>query len=150
MQKPTFTITWDDEMSVGIPEIDADHKHFILLINEFNRSITGGNNPEEIKRRLQLIIDDAVQHFAHEERLFKEWQYINSDDHAKIHNQVLKKLNEIMFKFTPYGHDTGWVTAGLEIKSILINHIMTEDIKYMECYRHRANEGSDKNTPVNV
>jgi hemerythrin-like metal-binding protein len=135
MQKLTCTIAWNDEMSVGIPEIDADHKNFILLINDFNWSITGGNNPDVIKQRLHLIIDDAVQHFAHEERLFKEWQYINLEDHAKTHANVLKKLNEIMSNFTPYGHDTGWVTAGLEIKNILINHMMTDDMKYMECYQ---------------
>ena len=57
MQKLTCTIAWNDEMSVGIPEIDADHKNFILLINDFNWSITGGNNPDVIKQRLHLIID---------------------------------------------------------------------------------------------
>ena len=148
MKRPTFTITWVDEMSVGIPEIDGDHKNFILLINELNHSITEGKAPTEIKRRLQVIIDDAVQHFAHEERLFKEWQYPDTGDHARIHAETLKELNAIMEKFIPYGYDTAWVDAGSMIKSILINHILAEDMKYAEFYRNCRNAGANGNVRV--
>ena len=50
----------------------------------------------EIRHRLQMIIDDAVQHFAHEERLFKEWQYPDSQSHAAIHAEIVKVLQNIM------------------------------------------------------
>jgi hemerythrin len=50
-------------MSVGIPEIDEDHKHFIFLINELNRSIVDRKDPAEIKKRLQIIVEDAERHF---------------------------------------------------------------------------------------
>lgn len=146
MQKPTLTISWTDEMSVGIPEVDKDHKHSILLINEFNRSVTDGKSPEEIRQRLQLIVDDTVRHFIREEKLFEEWQYPEIDGHAKIHLQVLNELEDIMRKFVPYGYDTGWVDAGMKIKSILINHIMTEDMKYSEYYRRSTPEGNIRPT----
>jgi hemerythrin-like metal-binding protein len=81
-ESPTWKIEWSDALSVGIPEIDEDHKEFASLINELNRSIVDRANVVEIRHRLQRIIDDAVQHFAHEERLFKEWQYANSEGHA--------------------------------------------------------------------
>jgi len=123
-------------MSVGIPEIDEDHKQFILLINELNRSITDRMDPEEIKKRLQFIVEDAERHFSQEERLFKEWQYPDTDNHARIHAQALKALKAIMESFIPYGHDSGWIDAGLKIKGILINHILTEDMKYAEFYRN--------------
>src|SRR5665811_2336251 len=84
MRKPTWTITWNDGMSVGIPEIDEDHKHFISQIHEFNKSITGRMDPAEIKNRLQLIVDDAKRHFEREERLFKERLYPDTDSHARL------------------------------------------------------------------
>lgn len=143
MRRPTFTITWVDEMSVGIPEIDGDHKRFIFLINELNRSITEGKTPTEIKRRLQVILDDAAEHFAHEEKLFKEWRYPDIAGHAKIHAQTLKELNAIMREFIPYGHDTAWLNAGSRIKSILINHILSEDMKYAEFYRNCCSASAD-------
>jgi hypothetical protein len=30
-KRPTWTMTWNDGMSVGIPEIDEEHKQFIRL-----------------------------------------------------------------------------------------------------------------------
>ncbi len=46
-------------MSVGIPEIDEDHKRFISLIDELNLSITERMKATEIKKRLQHVIEDA-------------------------------------------------------------------------------------------
>ena len=135
MKRPTWQITWNDEMSVGIREIDEDHKQFLLLINELNRSITDRKDPADIKEKLQLIIDDAERHFTHEERLFNEWQYPDIDGHASAHAQALKALQTFM----PYGHDSGWINAGLKIKTIPIDHILKEDMKYADFYRNSRN-----------
>ena len=82
METHVWKIDWNDRLSVGIPEINEDHKRFISLVNEFNRSIVDRMDLSEIKKRLQAILDDAVQHFAHEERLFKQWNYPDVDDHT--------------------------------------------------------------------
>ncbi len=136
MKRPTLRLTWKAEMSVGIPEIDEDHKRFIILINDLNRSITEGLESGEIKNKLQLILDDTERHFAHEEKLFKEWNYPDADIHAKIHAQALKALQTIKEKFIPYGHDSGWLDAGVMIKGILVDHILTEDMKYADYFRN--------------
>ena len=136
MKRPTWKIEWQDGMSVGIPEIDNDHKQFIFMINELNQSITSHKEPSEIKMKLQFIVIDAERHFDKEERLFKEWNYPETDDHAIKHFDALKALQSIMEKFIPYGQDSEWIDAGWRIKGILINHILTEDMKYAEFYRN--------------
>ena len=136
MAEHIWKIEWDDSMSVGIPEIDEEHKHFAFLINEFNHSILDHKDLLEIKSRLRLILDDAVQHFSHEERLFKEWQYPDADDHALKHAQALTALADIWEKFISYGLEPEWISAGLAIKDLLITHILKEDLKYAEYYRN--------------
>ena len=84
MEIPIWKIEWSDALSVGIPEIDEDHRRFARLVNELNRSIVDRAELAEVRRRLQVIIADAVQHFAHEERLFKEWMYPDAESHAAI------------------------------------------------------------------
>ncbi len=138
MKRPTWKLTWTDDMSVGIPEIDEDHKNFIFLINELNRSITEGRGPTDIKQKLQLVVDDAERHFVQEEKLLQEWRYPDAEAHAKIHVQALKALRSIREKFIPYGLDSEWVDAGLMIKGILIDHILTEDMKYADYYRNSS------------
>src|SRR5450631_903479 len=101
--RPTLTFTWNDEMDVGIPEIDEDHKPIIISINQFNRSITEGKEPTEIKRRLQHIIDETMRHFSQEEELFKKWQYSETTSHMRIHAHILKAMQGIKDGFIPYG-----------------------------------------------
>jgi hemerythrin-like metal-binding protein len=144
MKRPTWTIAWNDAMSVGIAEIDEDHKQFIVLIHEFNRAITNRMDPIEIRKRLQFIVDDAARHFSQEERLFKEWRYPDADTHANMHAQALQSLQAIMDEFVPYGLDSSWVDAGLRIKTILINHILEEDMKYADFYRNSLVNGSSE------
>ena len=38
---PVWRLDWDESLSVHIPEIDAEHQHFIRLVNELNEAIAG-------------------------------------------------------------------------------------------------------------
>ena len=140
MKRPTWQLEWKEEMSVGIPEIDRDHKQFISLINELNRSITEGRKQAEIKERLQFIVEDATRHFRQEERFLLEWGYPDIESHTLSHTLALKALQRIQEAFIPYGLDSEWVDAGLLLKSILISHILTEDMKYADYYRSRSGD----------
>lgn len=132
-------------MSVGIPAIDEDHQNFIVLINDLNRSISERMLPAEIIKRMEIIIDDAARHFDQEEKLFFEWHYPDVSGHAVIHANILAALQDMQNKFKPYGHDSGWVDAGVQIKKILIDHILKEDMKYADYYHnHRRVTANDK------
>jgi hemerythrin len=136
MEQHIWKIEWNDDLSVGIPEIDADHKRFVSLVNGFNKSIVDRMELSEIEQRLQLILDDAVGHFAHEERLFEQWSYPDVEAHALRHAELIGTLQSIM---SQVGSDTlmpQWIEVGLAIKDILITHILTEDMKYAEFYRN--------------
>ena len=65
-----WRLDWDESLSVYIPEIDSEHRHFIELINGLNQSIIERYGMEEIKSRLQSILDDAAEHFVIKEALF--------------------------------------------------------------------------------
>jgi hemerythrin-like metal-binding protein len=136
METRTWKIVWNEEMSVGIHEIDADHKRFILLIDDLNRAIVDRMDLEEIKRRLQLILDDTARHFAHEEKLFREWRYPDADEHAKKHASVINSLQAIQDQLFAYSMTSEWINVWLKVKDILINHLLTEDMKYAEFYRN--------------
>ncbi len=143
MEPHTWKLEWSEEMSVGIPEIDEDHKRFIFLIDELNRAIAGRLGQDEIQIRLQLILDDAARHFAHEERLFKEWKYPDAEDHANRHANLTRSLQALQDRFINYGLPSEWIDVGLEVKDILINHLLTEDMKYAEFYCN-AGKGREK------
>ncbi|VVC84391.1 hemerythrin family protein [Sideroxydans sp. CL21] len=135
MKKPKWNLEWDDGMSVGIPEIDEDHKRFISLIDELNLAITERMRAAEINRRLLHVIEDTNQHFEREEHFFRERQYPNAEGHARSHNNVRNTLKKIQDSFMPYGLEAEWLDAALMIKQILINHILDEDMQYANYFK---------------
>ena len=136
----TWRLEWTDELSVCIPEIDAEHQHFIQLVNELNEAIACRMDMAEIKKRMQAILDDAAAHFDHEEKLFREWGYPEAAEHADKHAQVTLALQEIMARFERGGTEREWIEAGLEIKETLVDHLLVEDMKYRD-YRRKNNFG---------
>jgi hemerythrin len=100
---------------------------------------------DDIVKRLLLIIDDAVQHFVHEERLFKEWKYPDVDDHAHKHAAIINMLQTVMRTVDTRTFLPEWIEIGLAIKETLTAHILTCEMKYAEFYRkniatHRAQQ----------
>ena len=134
MASRTWHVTWDDGMSVGLPLIDEDHKRFIALVADFNKSIAVRTSVAEVQKKLQEIVDDAARHFAREERLLNEWLYPGAEEHAFIHARLVKVMQEIQAKISS-GYDAEWVEAGLKIKEVLIHHMRTEDVKFAEFLR---------------
>ena len=145
MKKLKWDFEWNEGISVGIPEIDEDHKRFISLVDELNRSITDRMKAVEIKKRLQIFVKDAERHFAQEEKIFREWQYPDFEKNARSHNQVLNLLESIQDSFMPYGLEAEWIEAARVIKSILISpfilkicntrNISNQNIKMLEYFK---------------
>jgi hemerythrin len=62
-------------------EIDAQHQYFIALTNKLNDAIIDRHDKTEIERIMHLMLEDALAHFAHEERLFIEMNYPRAEEH---------------------------------------------------------------------
>ncbi len=126
---------WTSEMSIGIPELDEDHKRFIALVNGLSESIVNRMDLTEVKRRLHDILDDATEHFELEERLFKESRYPLADVHAAIHATLIESIKNLGSTME-FGIDYDWIDAALNLKESLIIHIQTEDMTYAEYCRN--------------
>lgn len=140
-----WRLTWSDALSVGIPEIDAEHKRFIALINALNESIAERMSLSEVRRRMQDILIDAAAHFEHEEIMFREWGYPDAARHAREHAAAIKILNDIMHRIEHSEVDYEWVEAGVHVKELLVSHLLNEDMKYRDYW---LTKNADAGEPV--
>lgn len=134
--KPVDRTGWNDDLSVGIPEIDEDHRRFIGLINDLDRALNMRKDKPEIQRLMNLIIEDAVQHFQHEEQLFAKFGYPDARYHAGMHDQIVGELMKIKRQFDTLNFGVEWVGKGIEIRDLLIDHLLENDIKYCDFLRN--------------
>lgn len=127
---------WADALSMSNPEIDAEHKHCIELVNMLNHEIASQQRDKDnILRIMGLILDDALAHFAHEERLFEEKAYPNAAEHARIHAKLIAGIEQGVEDIRDTDDVSHWAKTGLAIESALVAHLVDEDTKYIDYLR---------------
>jgi len=128
----SWYLEWTDELSVFNAKIDAEHQHFIKLVNELNKAILTNMESDKIKKCMADVLDDAESHFASEENFFKQWIYPGAEEHAQIHIRIIHALRYFMTMFGNEDTKYTWKVVGNNIKLLLVDHLLNEDMKYRD------------------
>jgi hemerythrin len=120
---------WTSELSVGITEIDEQHRNLITLLNQLSDAVLAGNNTEGIQKTLTGLIDYTQSHFSTEENLFKKYDYPETIAHTEEHNKFKQKVIEFERDFK-MGKMVLFINISKFIKDWLTNHIKGTDKKY--------------------
>lgn len=85
---------WSDDYSIGIEEIDSQHRRFLALIQE----IYGLKQPESKGAVLQNLVEELekylIFHTRSEEMLMVLYDYPKKSIQHEEHQKVLKKVGE--------------------------------------------------------
>ncbi len=90
-------ISWSEDFSVGIPLLDADHKHIIHLLQELYAVKGVDQAPKAILAKLCAF---AEGHFAREEEIMRRYGYPRLEEHQDQHRtfrefiETLDRLRE--------------------------------------------------------
>jgi len=87
-------LSWSDKFSVGVDEIDRQHKHMMRLINNIDEVLVKGGNYESITPIVSELVDYAKTHFSYEEKLLKANNCPEFERHQKSHIQLHKELTD--------------------------------------------------------
>jgi hemerythrin len=122
-------IPWSDELSVGIEEIDEQHKVLVGLVNRMHDAIEEHHGSEAVVEILTELADYTKIHFAVEESLMRILGYPGYEDHKVIHDELLEHVVELQDKVA-----AGRTAISFELmhflRTWLSKHIMEEDMQY--------------------
>ncbi len=122
-------IVWSDELSVGIEEIDGQHKVLIQLINQMHNAIHEQHGSDVVLKILSDLADYTKIHFAVEESLMRILGFPGYEEHKEIHEELFQHVVELQEKVT-----SGKTAISFELlhflKAWLSQHIMNEDMQY--------------------
>ena len=122
-------MSWTDAYSVGVAEIDKQHKKLIDLINALHDAMSKGQAKAVIGKVLGELISYCASHFATEERLFDQHGYPDTADHKDKHHKMTAKVLALQQQF-----DQGKATITLDVMEFLQQwldkHILGTDKKY--------------------
>ncbi len=122
-------ITWSDNYSVKIKEIDSQHKKLVDLINQLHDKMKEGRGKEAIGAILDELVKYTVYHFSYEESLFTKYSYPEARVHARVHSDLIAQV-KVYIKDFQSGKGILPMDLMTFLKKWLVEHISGEDKKY--------------------
>lgn len=89
-------LQWRKEFSVGIEEVDHEHKELIESICSLQNKMQGGADADVAIEALGEIYAQISAHFALEEKAMRKMHYVAYADHKEDHETLLDDLRDIM------------------------------------------------------
>jgi hemerythrin-like metal-binding protein len=130
-------LEWEEVYSVGVEEIDNQHKKLFEIINTLIDTATKIPDKAEISRIIETLIVYKKIHFDTEEKYFKEFKYEGSEEHIAEHKRFNLKLTEIMESNQSDGIALSYALVDF-LEDWLVGHLMGLDQKYKSCFHEHG------------
>ncbi len=121
-------IEWNDALSVGLVEMDDDHKKLVGIVNTLNDVVTSEQSMDAVSDVLDELISYTQWHFRHEERLMQQFEYPDYFDHKQEHEKLVNQAVTLAGFFDDGDHSVPQKLL-LFLKDWLEIHIQETDSK---------------------
>ncbi len=122
-------IPWRNELSVGVLNMDSQHKQLIGLINSLYAALKRGEGSAATGNILRELVQYTKYHFTAEEKLMEQAHYAGLASQQEAHKKFVSKTMEAQQRWA-----SGDSTVTKEVMDLLMNwlpqHIMKMDKQY--------------------
>ncbi len=130
-------IIWRDEFSVGVAEMDQQHKKLLAMINRLIAEQKKLTDQKTIANLLTDMTDYADEHFRAEEFLMAEYDYDRKTEQEDQHKAFIEKTQSFCL--------AGNVGPNILSEALLdylgtylIGHILKEDMQYKHFFNKKG------------
>lgn len=109
---------WTQDLSVGVKEIDDQHKELISRMNAFFDAMKNGDKQLKVLEMLAFLEEYVVTHFRDEERLQLNTGYPLYKEHKKLHTDFIADIQKIRSDIETVGFT---VATGAVVGSTLVS-----------------------------
>ena len=123
-------IEWRDALSIGVEEIDNQHKKLLSHFDQLLKACETGKGVDELKRLIGFLDEYVILHFGDEERIQRLHRYPGYATHKQEHDSFVARLEVLKEEIGREGIVLHHVveTNHLLLKW-LIHHISTVDVQ---------------------
>jgi hemerythrin-like metal-binding protein len=120
---------WSDDLSVGVAEIDGQHRYLIEIINDLFKAMQAGKGHEAVGAVLDQLIEYTGFHFKTEERLMKTYRYAHPVFHLQEHEKLVDKILSLQADYKAGKAGVSMSTLKF-LKAWLYDHILKVDKRF--------------------
>jgi hemerythrin len=123
-------IEWRESLSIGIEEIDSQHKQLLSHFDRLLKACETGKGIDELKPLLGFLDGYVIRHFSDEEGIQRQHRYPAYAAHKLEHDSFVARLKDLKQEIDREGVALHHVveTNHLLLKW-LIHHISTVDVQ---------------------
>ena len=129
---------WNASFSVGVGEIDAQHKKLIDLINDLHDAMKARRGQQVMGEMLQALADYTVYHFSKEEALMVQTGFPATSDHKAEHADFIAQISDIKRRYE--AGETMLLSLDLTdfLRDWLTKHILGTDQGYAAHFKAKG------------
>ena len=142
--KDAPTIRWDDRLSLGVDEIDNQHRQLLGYCNDMIAAVHKGRGQEAVAKVFSQLRDYTVTHFASEERYMERIGYPGLAGHRAAHVDMVQRVKEYQRRLYQHG-ELAPANVLAFLKDWLVTHILGEDMKIAA--HHKAQAAAPQEAP---
>ena len=120
-------LSWSEKFSIGVKQIDDQHRQLFELINNMYDKIKRDAEHSAPIEALDALLDYTNYHFKEEEIFMVKNDYVQYEQHKRVHDSLTKQVIEYKNKFSQGKGDTGEFVRFLFYW--FTRHIMDQDKK---------------------
>lgn len=128
---------WNESYSVGVRELDEQHKALIRMINEMHYAMNNDKGQEAISTIVDQMFAYMETHFSTEEGYMQQHNYLGYLAHQKEHEEFRAKARDLRERVR-----AGEFVLSFEIVQFLSDwlqkHIMVTDMKYTSLFAEKG------------
>lgn len=126
-------MAWTSAMSVGVPELDEDHRVLIRIINQLAEYTRHADRVDVLRQCLYALLRYAEFHFAREEKVMTACDYPGLAHHKREHRAFtahMRALAKALDADQPLTAEIVNQDLLNYLKDWLNHHILIEDMSY--------------------
>lgn len=127
-------MSWNDNLSVGVHEIDTQHQKLVNMLNQLHEAMSKGQGAEVLKPILNGLIQYTASHFQTEERYMQRFNYPGYAKHKEEHDALTWKVKDLKDRF-----DQGKTMISVETMTFLTTWLTTHIQGTDKLYRAHFN-----------
>lgn len=140
-------IQWNSQLSVGVEQIDSQHKELIRIANTLLEVIEQKSSRDVVSKVIGKLREYTVYHFNSEEQLMEDVQYPKRTDHYAEH-KILKR-DVLQYQRTLYEKKSVTVDEVLKfITDWLLTHILNFDRELAAHIRENSNKTRSEESAI--
>ena len=120
---------WKDEYSVGILEIDNQHKAMLRSFSIIEETFESGQDRSNTHYAIVELIQLSRMHFLFEEAMMRMYDYPESESHKKCHQQLMIRLDSVERNASNNASDFEIVKL---MRDYLMAHMLGDDKGYAQ------------------